>query len=1676
MKKRGIWGSWRRLAGALALAGLVAGCGADAGDVDQRTHAASPEHDRVLGFETPLADWTTSNGSPRSASTTVSQGAASLSVNPNGYTEVRSIPVAAPGAARSTATVDLRLPQALGWGDVRLVVRVPSQGHWWRDLGGQPLTGRAPGVFHTFSFSVPADLRSALNSSATDVDYRIILNVPAGSGAYLLDNLVISDAVPSGSGTTAPTSQVEFSLAVPRGLAVADVMISGTNRVTIDDRSDLSKAGTLTHVTNLGTSPMEFGAQIDAYANVTSVGNVNFLRSQSHTYGSVTTAGTVTRQDSSVRIDGAITEHASVVPVETRWTVDWPVGVTNDISRSPDSPNLAIAPGAYDSIQISSRATVTFRSGAYFINSLVAEPQAKLRIDASGGPVLFYVRDTLRLNVGLEYVGGERGQVLFAYLGNQSAYFEEAIVASVVAPNSVIDLRRPASGKPHEGSFFGKHVHVLSDATVLHLPLDWAFICPSGDSDKDGTFDCWDGCPGNAARSQVGSCGCLASDAEEADSDSDGVANCMDPCVGPGNYNGQCGCPGAGAAPAGTLCNDGVAQGVFTCDGNGTCGNPDDVAPEACCEYRTLGQRAYWVCNGCGGSGTTADHDTAAARCGAVPNRALVRIDDRKENAFLVGLARHYGIERLRIGGLDEEGDGAWSWANTAGAEGVQFWAGGADGRPYRGMYEVWGGSEPRDDAGQCSVLGQSGTWASDDCATPRAYVCESTLGAARDPGGEVPREPEAPVQIAPDSPDCIEPPSSDQARDEAAAEADACRDVCDAQDDSDEGDAACRAACEDSAYTIPPPVGQTCDDDLAAARRAPLVFHPGECSLEEPSCLHLFNPFNPFATIYSCVPGVECLDINSSGNPKECGADSQCSNGRCVFEEGPRSGVGYCSHTGYDHVCDQKDGSGNCYGYCFQTLGCGRYATDTDGTPAASVPDTCHTIEYCSDVYEEEFENDDLGEPSEFDSESLDDSIEDTPPAYPDDFVSQSTCGAACLSCGNSAAGCARNQRHPWCNYGVTSTAPDESGTTDQRDGVRGKDSTALKVSFDPEATLNFDVKPLPLGVSTFEATAAAAASSDVWFNFLGIDGHVQLFELRAELSASLCRVHSTNSRAELLGIDFLPRLAEDSGALFDTDDAAESTGFSSEDCEAAIDAYIEAVDRSKKALRDAQELVTQYKAALEDPAGARTFNTTNFCQSVLGDGPRPTGMPGSCATDQTPADTINAFVDYYHYQLGQIDFFKNALANAAVGGAQSLAALLPLPEGVNPAANDFSYFVPFGDALSDSEETTIVSIQFFIGPIPCLLEVGALADYGITGGFGIEVDPSSLLSPDGGPLASVGAQVTPHLSSGVSVFAGAGFNLGVFELKIGIRADLTLVTVDLPATARAGIKVHAEEDPRTELPASLTGLAKEVGDQFQVGYPLDGKLRRYDFAFAYDYGVDLVLSNILAGEVKGQVKVSFFFFSIDYQQRLLAFQGLDPIELNLIGGGSFDTATQKHEQTVVSEQQQPWKASYEDVPFLRLAKVAPPPTGTPASASVDKARVGDFLYGSQCECSAFDEPCERTQDCCTEGAGSDTKRICFADPATPEPGKVCSACRVPVFTDIGYLQDHQNLLPQEYESCEVDADCCDPGTVCSAAAVPLSCQYSPGNLQIWACGMTTPPHKICQRPTPYVPPVVVR
>ncbi len=452
----------------------------------------------MLGFESPASDWSATSGASVGASADAIQGSHALAVSPQGWTELISAQMGGVSGAREIAELHVKLPAAASWGEMRLIAQIPSQGHYWRDLGAVALTGKAPGVWHTLTFQVPSDVRSAMGAASGDLNFRITVNAPSGLGQFLLDDLKISDDEPTGD-PEPETSLIRFSLSYPTFAKPTEVFLSATSRLTLDDRVTAGEEGESPFVSSIGPETSEFGAGVRVYGNVTSEGNVDFLRSNSTVYGDVKTEGVLVRQNN-VSIHGATLQGVDIDSSELEWDVEWPSSAVTDVSLPPDTPNTQVAPGVYDALQVFSRATATFTSGSYFFNSFVVEPQAHLKMDTSRGPIQIYVKDVLRLHVGLEFANEEHEQVLFAYLGHQAALFEEALHAAVIAPNGPVELRRPSSGLAHNGAFFGKDVHVFSDATVHFEPLDLSFLCGAqpgsgaqshvDPSAREGNFTC----------------------------------------------------------------------------------------------------------------------------------------------------------------------------------------------------------------------------------------------------------------------------------------------------------------------------------------------------------------------------------------------------------------------------------------------------------------------------------------------------------------------------------------------------------------------------------------------------------------------------------------------------------------------------------------------------------------------------------------------------------------------------------------------------------------------------------------------------------------------------------------------------------------------------------------------------------------------------------------------------------------------------------------------------------------------------------------------------------------------------------------------------------------------------------------------------------------------------------
>jgi len=278
---------------ALFVAACAAGCSGSPPPTSESlvsvTSALTAAQQQILGFESPATDWSSPTGT-LGRSSTHSQGSFSTSVLNNGWTEIISKPIASLGPVSDMLTYDLRLPQAMPWGETRVIIRIPSQSIFWQDLGSVPLVSTPAGVFERITFALPPALVTALSASYTDLEIRVVINAPTSTTPFLLDNLAIAPAAPSGGGGGSTGSVLSFAVTTPSGLGPADMFMSTTSRLQIDDRVVLGTSSGLESVANFGSAGFELGAQAVAHANVYSASGTTLLRSRSTVSGFVRAA------------------------------------------------------------------------------------------------------------------------------------------------------------------------------------------------------------------------------------------------------------------------------------------------------------------------------------------------------------------------------------------------------------------------------------------------------------------------------------------------------------------------------------------------------------------------------------------------------------------------------------------------------------------------------------------------------------------------------------------------------------------------------------------------------------------------------------------------------------------------------------------------------------------------------------------------------------------------------------------------------------------------------------------------------------------------------------------------------------------------------------------------------------------------------------------------------------------------------------------------------------------------------------------------------------------------------------------------------------------------------------------------------------------------------------------
>lgn len=679
--------------------------------------ALTAAQESVLGFEAPTTEWTRTNGSI-SESTVVTQGSKSLSVNPNGWTELTSIALSSIGPVNGSFKFDLRVPASVPWGQVRGIVIMPSL-TLFQDLGGVELSTFTPGQYREVSFSIPAAVVTALNGNYTDLKLRVVLNAPSGLGAFLVDNLRLTNPPTPPTPPSGPTTGV-FSVAIPSGETLDRLLFTATQDATIDSRVDLGANGSLTVVGNSGSGGMVFQSGAKSHANMYSPGLVK-LASQCRVDGFVKTKVAVQRQDNTVVLPAQNELVVPNVPFETfTWSVDIPAPVGN-LDTVGNGQSLSLVPGSYANLNVATGGNVYLHSGVYYFDSFVSNSGSNVHVDVSSGPLVIYVKGTLTYRGPFVRDAGPEGVILFGHLGTGPAILEAPFVGAIVSPNGTVELRRPSTNQ-HKGQFFGKNVHVFSDLQLLPLAFDFGSLTPPApgpNADGDPKGDLEDLCILDPDKIEPGICGCGVSDF--ADRDGDEIPTCIDPCPDDPNNSdvGPCGCLGEDNLQlVGTPCyaedSSGASPTAGTCNATGQCSAPKTPpVPGNVCEFKSFRGNLYWFCSG------NYSWSQVEAFCNAKPHRHLAKVDDRVENRWLSRVAG----QSVWIGGNDIAAEGLWHWGSQSTRNARAFWSGDATGETVARRFNSWANGKPGFE--DCLALQADASWTDASCSASYGFVCE---------------------------------------------------------------------------------------------------------------------------------------------------------------------------------------------------------------------------------------------------------------------------------------------------------------------------------------------------------------------------------------------------------------------------------------------------------------------------------------------------------------------------------------------------------------------------------------------------------------------------------------------------------------------------------------------------------------------------------------------------------------------------------------------------------------------------------------------------------------------------------------------------------------------------------------------------------------------------------------
>ncbi len=241
---------------------------------------------------------------------------------------------------------------------------------------------------------------------------------------------------------------------VGRGPAYGSESVKLADRASVQDDS-----GRLAPAVSGGY--LELGVQ--GSANVVWSGGDVWLRNYAFVESDVACGGSYAEQHGAF-VGGIITENAALplgVDDLSAWTEEFSGGASHTLQNGA---YLTLAPGDHGNMDVSGTSTLELTGGIYRFDSLKLEPDARLVVDETSGPVIIMVSGNLQLRGHVELLGGASIPTFVTFDQNTTT-LTRSVTARVFAPRGRLVLESP--GTPYYGTFVAKELELRPDVIAI---------------------------------------------------------------------------------------------------------------------------------------------------------------------------------------------------------------------------------------------------------------------------------------------------------------------------------------------------------------------------------------------------------------------------------------------------------------------------------------------------------------------------------------------------------------------------------------------------------------------------------------------------------------------------------------------------------------------------------------------------------------------------------------------------------------------------------------------------------------------------------------------------------------------------------------------------------------------------------------------------------------------------------------------------------------------------------------------------------------------------------------------------------------------------------------------------------------------------------------------------------